>query len=1361
MALQRDERRIGVQANNGPGLANAPGVSFSVAGAGSSAGSALSSLGNTLISGAEARMAAEGEQRMIDAAYAAPLLKDPQTGAYIRPATPPGGWQWQIKFTDIIDDRMANLLQVDLETTLNNLATSNLDNPDAYNEKATSAVSGLMDGLEPKLQGRLLPIAQREQSQRYGALSDRKARIENEAMRTEIKVATAKSAEGAFAAMNVGEEIVVQEQMTAFRQKWDRQVELGMIDDPAGDPNDRSADAIAARDAKFAEIEIGLRVQSQIYRTIGTELTNGTLDPNEIERMQIALSGFGDVGGEGSFGGWTAAKLARSLPDEADRKSLSERLGALATNARSAATETAKQRDFAVQSAYNAAGGMGTAPNISEARAQEWVSEQMREQGLGFDADSIQAIVAQTGIVPVEMLKPLVTDPRFKTKDQLKEGLKVFNALSGLINPDSGQEINRVQSAVKVEDIPFWNTLSTYAAQGEDFDKALELTNRHLNLLAESGKSEDQIIAEKMPQPFNRPKTSVRDLITKTFDLDSMPTQLSFRIQREATTLLAAELSAPNASWETAQTRVFARMQETYSADPKALGGWGRVDERVPAISDPIDGNAKGSQEWVNEYLPVLAEMADPEQAYDVDVGSMVIGENAWFRPVGGGRNGQFYVYAQPAENENIRPFPLRGKDGAFLVVDLGNAAEMQEKHRKEQQTSNANLQQSREAFKKQEGASGFLDWLSGTSAFGDGPEPSAIVKGIQTSLRELERRYADGLISEQTYNETRALWEKRLAEQPDLIPLEEPTGDFDKGLITPDRSHIDPGAVFDRPPEDEPKTRGIKPKSDEPENHSAVEPISADRFLNDTAGIADELIEYADSEPLESDEEFIRDHIVRASYLPDAPTDGSSYGSVPADFLPMYAAASKVSGIPTEILIAQGAVESIDFDPKVVAGIKLSPKGAGGVAQFMPATAKSFGVDITDPASSIDGQGRFMKVLMDKYKNVPEALAAYNMGETKYDRYKKDGRTLPQETRGYVQKIMGKAGRFRGATAGGGDKIATNVTISFQGKALTKAQLRGVDPDVISLALSAYEAIGEANLDIVSGFRDPDQNKKAKGAKKSQHMHGNALDLNTTGWSRARKLELIDALSRAGAGGIGVYANNIHVDIAGKRAWGPTFLRVSVPKWAEAAIRVHEGRRGGGRSQTFTTKASNAFRNKNPAGIRGATHTANFNNIGESGGQLVFKTAYDGMAALGKTFTMFEQQGINTPNLFVDNFMPMAPVDERKAMAELIGKVAGVGTDSEMNLSGNIDQATKVALALIARESNGMPYKAGFVRAALSQAMEPTEGEKAAAKKKLKENMPADPSQRQFDDRFNPGRPFPVPGLPRRSLLADDARSA
>lgn len=122
--------------------------------------------------------------------------------------------------------------------------------------------------------------------------------------------------------------------------------------------------------------------------------------------------------------------------------------------------------------------------------------------------------------------------------------------------------------------------------------------------------------------------------------------------------------------------------------------------------------------------------------------------------------------------------------------------------------------------------------------------------------------------------------------------------------------------------------------------------------------------------------------------------------------FDPYIQQVARENGVDPSLVKAVALVES-GFDPKAV-----SSKGAKGLMQLMPETARRYGVsDITDPYQNLRAGAAHLRDLLDEFEgNVPLALAAYNAGAGAVKRY--GGVPAYPETQNYVKKIQGKLGR-------------------------------------------------------------------------------------------------------------------------------------------------------------------------------------------------------------------------------------------------------------------------------------------------------------------------------------------------------------
>jgi hypothetical protein len=107
------------------------------------------------------------------------------------------------------------------------------------------------------------------------------------------------------------------------------------------------------------------------------------------------------------------------------------------------------------------------------------------------------------------------------------------------------------------------------------------------------------------------------------------------------------------------------------------------------------------------------------------------------------------------------------------------------------------------------------------------------------------------------------------------------------------------------------------------------------------------------------------------------------------------------------DVFVRQIDAES-HFNPSA-----LSPKGAIGIAQFMPQTARAWGVDPHNPEQSLKGAAKLMAHLLSSYHgDYAKALAAYNAGEGAVNRAVSRGGVswqayLPSETQHYIAVIL------------------------------------------------------------------------------------------------------------------------------------------------------------------------------------------------------------------------------------------------------------------------------------------------------------------------------------------------------------------
>jgi hypothetical protein len=136
-----------------------------------------------------------------------------------------------------------------------------------------------------------------------------------------------------------------------------------------------------------------------------------------------------------------------------------------------------------------------------------------------------------------------------------------------------------------------------------------------------------------------------------------------------------------------------------------------------------------------------------------------------------------------------------------------------------------------------------------------------------------------------------------------------------------------------------------------------------------------------------------------------------ASPGAIPTAIPELVERTSRAHNVDPLLVDSLIRVES-NYNPNAI-----SPKGAQGLMQLMPPTARMLGVnDSFDPAENIEAGVKYLKYLQDLYKDDRLALAAYNAGPGAVDRFKQ----IPPypETQKYVENVGKKYGEARNAAA-------------------------------------------------------------------------------------------------------------------------------------------------------------------------------------------------------------------------------------------------------------------------------------------------------------------------------------------------------
>src|ERR1700729_617299 len=135
----------------------------------------------------------------------------------------------------------------------------------------------------------------------------------------------------------------------------------------------------------------------------------------------------------------------------------------------------------------------------------------------------------------------------------------------------------------------------------------------------------------------------------------------------------------------------------------------------------------------------------------------------------------------------------------------------------------------------------------------------------------------------------------------------------------------------------------------------------------------------------------------------PDASQISLAHPPTTDDICRALEQAAAENALPVEFF-ARVIWQESRFDAQAV-----SPKGAAGIAQFMPATASWHGLaDPFEPVEALRHSAAYLRELLDRFGNLGLAAAAYNAGPGRVSAWLTNHRALPTETRNYVALVTG-----------------------------------------------------------------------------------------------------------------------------------------------------------------------------------------------------------------------------------------------------------------------------------------------------------------------------------------------------------------
>lgn len=209
-----------------------------------------------------------------------------------------------------------------------------------------------------------------------------------------------------------------------------------------------------------------------------------------------------------------------------------------------------------------------------------------------------------------------------------------------------------------------------------------------------------------------------------------------------------------------------------------------------------------------------------------------------------------------------------------------------------------------------------------------------------------------------------------------------------------------------------------------------------------------------------------------------------------PKEIFDLVQQAALSYGINPALAHAIARQESGEREFDATGNVITSRAGALGVMQLMPDVAARLGVDPRDSAQNVQGGMALLRQLMSQYRgDLPEVLAAYNMGSGNFDRYLAGKVGMPSETRDYVRSVMAHMG-----------------TVDYATKAVLPLEARNQLISASQMGSTGVSQIGPITVNVARTDASPHEIATAVAAKveavQSKRVQRNLTEFGSYGYS-------------------------------------------------------------------------------------------------------------------------------------------------------------------------------------------------------------------------------------------------------------------